>query len=89
MMVKRRRELMRLGLAVVMIALAGCAEMPSFLGGGPPPQQMASADVPPPMVQNCGIVSIGSPTKYACDGKVYTSFDLLKMRLAWEKSHAG
>ncbi len=80
---------MRLGLAVAMIALAGCAEMPSFLGGGPPPQQMAGADVPPPMVQNCGIVSIGSPTKYACDGKVYTSFDLLKLRLAWEKSHAG
>ena len=80
---------MRLGLAVATIALAGCAEMPSFLGGGPPPQQMAGGDVPPPMVQNCGIVSIASPTKYACDGKVYTSFDLLKLRLAWEKSHAG
>jgi hypothetical protein len=41
------------------------------------------------MVQNCGIVSIGSPTKYACNGKTYTSFELLKLRLAWEKEHGA
>jgi hypothetical protein len=87
MMVKRRRGLMRLGLAATMIAVSGCAWMqPS---GGASSQQLAAADRPPPMVQNCGIVGIGSPTKYACDGKVYTSFDLLKLRLDWEKNHGG
>ena len=34
----------------------------------------AAGDNPPPLVQNCGIVSISSPTKYACNGKTYTSF---------------
>ena len=41
------------------------------------------------MVQNCGIVSIGSPSNYACDGKVYTAFQLAKLRQDWEKSHGG
>jgi hypothetical protein len=86
-MVKRKSEIVRLGLAVVMITMAGCASMQS--PGGGPPQQVADADRPPPMVQNCGIVSIGSPTKYACNGKTYTSFELLKLRLAWEKSHGA
>jgi hypothetical protein len=85
-MVKRKSDIVRLGLAVVMITVAGCASMqPS----GRPPQQVADADRPPQMVQDCGIVSIGSPTKYACNGKTYTSFDLLKLRLAWEKSHGA
>jgi hypothetical protein len=87
--VKKQREFLRSGLATAMIALAGCAGMQPYHGGGSPPQQVAAADRPPPMVQNCGIVSIGSPTKYACDGKVYTSFDLLKLRQDWEKNHGG
>jgi hypothetical protein len=87
-MVKRKREIVRFGLAVVMIAVAGCSSMQSP-GGGSPQQVAASADRPPPMVQDCGIVSVGSPTKYACNGKIYTSFDLLKLRLAWEKSHGA
>lgn len=89
MMVKRRRGWMRLGLAAALIAVSGCTGMQSYLGGGASPRQLASADNPPPMVQNCGIVGIGSPTKYACDGKVYTSFDLLKLRQNWEKNHGG
>jgi hypothetical protein len=36
--------------------------------------------------RDCAIVTISSPTRYACDGKVYTSFDLEKQRLAWETS---
>ena len=36
------------------------------------------------MQRDCAIVTISSPTRYACDGKVYTSFDLEKQRLAWE-----
>ena len=86
--VRAMRELRRISFATAMVALAGCAGMQSH-GSGASYQQVAAADRPPPMVQNCGIVSIGSPTKYACDGKVYTSFDLLKLRLAWESNHGG
>jgi hypothetical protein len=89
MTVKRRRGLMRLSLATGMIAVSGCAAMQSQRGIGSSSEQVAAADVPPPQVQNCAIVSIGSPTKYACDGKVYTSFDLLKLRQDWEKNHGG
>ncbi len=31
-------------------------------------------------VQDCGIVAISSPPKYACGGKVYTAFQLAKIR---------
>jgi hypothetical protein len=88
MMVRRGKEFVRLSIASAMIAVSGCAWM-QHPGGGAPQQQMAAGDVPPPMVQDCGIVAITSPTKYACNGKVYTSFDLLKLRLAWEKSHGS
>ena len=88
MMEKRGRWLMRLGLVAGMFAVSGCAATP-WGGGGSSYQQVAAADRPPPMVQDCGIVGIGSPTKYACNGKVYTSFDLLKLRLDWEKTHGG
>ncbi len=88
-MMKLGRGLMRLGLAAGMIATAGCAVMHSQRGIGSSNDQVAAADVPPPQVQNCGIVSIGSPSKYACNGKVYTSFDLLKLRQDWEKNHGG
>jgi hypothetical protein len=85
-MVKRTRKFVRLSLATAMLVVSSCAWIQP---GGGQPRQVASADVPPPMVQNCGIVSIGSPTKYACNGKTYTSFELLKLRLAWEKEHGA
>ena len=88
MRVKWKRKILRRSLAVATIALGGCAGMQRHSGDSSY-QQVAAADRPPPMVQNCGIVSIGSPTKYACDGKVYTSFDLLKLRQDWEKNHGG
>jgi hypothetical protein len=34
----------------------------------------------PPRVENCGIVAVSSPTKYVCNGKVYTSFELTNLR---------
>jgi hypothetical protein len=40
-------------------------------------------------VQNCAIVGISSPSKYACGGKVYTSFQLLKLRQEWEQAPRG
>lgn len=72
------------GLALVM---GGCAAM------SPSSHAVAGAGnagaTPPPLVQNCAIVGISSPSKYACDGKVYTSFQLLKLRQDWNQPHGG
>jgi hypothetical protein len=62
---------LRVGLGAVAFAaltLAGCSNNP-FSDYGPSPR-----------VADCAIVSIGSPTKYACNNKVYTSFDLADIR---------
>lgn len=69
----------RLALASTALAMAvcGCSAMPSFGNGAASTQQASET---PPRVQDCGIVSISSPTRYACNGKVYTSFELVKLR---------
>jgi len=69
-----------LTLAAVALAMevCGCSAMDR-----PAPAQQASVSTP--RVQDCGIVSIGSPTRYVCNDKVYTSFELAKLRLASEK----
>jgi hypothetical protein len=76
----------RLFSCVAALAVAGCSAM-GFGTKSAPPQQVSMASTPPPIVQNCGIVSIGSPTKYVCNGKVYTSFDLANLREDWAKNH--
>jgi hypothetical protein len=40
----------------------------------------AKADPAPPALRDCGIVSIGSPSKYICHGKVYTAYQLQHLR---------
>lgn len=67
--------------------LCGCSALPwSGTGGRSGTSNIAGA---PPRVQDCGIVSISSPTKYACNGKVYTTFELVKLREDWTKNHGG
>jgi aspartate aminotransferase-like enzyme len=66
-----------MGLALLASGLAGCSILPQKGWGTPPPGA-------PPMVTDCSVVTISTPTRYACNGKVYTSFDLEKQRLAWE-----
>lgn len=40
-----------------------------------------AAKIPPNVrVQDCAIVAISSPSRFACDGKVYTSFQLYRAR---------
>jgi aspartate aminotransferase-like enzyme len=68
-------------LGLAMLGVAGCALLPQKGWGSPP----AGA---PPLVQDCAIVTISSPTRYACNGKVYTSFDLERQRLAWETAQS-
>lgn len=65
-------------LALLASGLAGCTALLPQSGWGPTP---ASA---PPLVQNCLNIGSSTPARYACDGKVYSSFDLEKKRLAWE-----
>jgi hypothetical protein len=34
----------------------------------------------PPKVENCAIVTVGTPVLYACKGKVYTGYKLQHLR---------
>lgn len=88
MLTRTRQWSTKLALASAMLAIGacGCSALPPFSRAS---TQQASAKAPPPSVQECGIVGIGSPSKYACNGKVYTSFELAKLRQDWEKSHGG
>lgn len=45
-------------------------------------EKQAAVKVPPWVrVQDCGLVAISSPTRYACpDGKIYTNFELSRAR---------
>src|SRR5579864_9320082 len=96
---KQRIELMRrtkrfcswrlsLASAVVIASVAGCASVQSTVTPAWTPTQTAgTAQIP--RVEDCAIVGISSPTKYACNGKVYTSFQLAKLRMDEEKKYAA
>jgi hypothetical protein len=84
---KIKESLWRLAPAAAAIAVAGCSAMPSFGRSAPTHIASSAAPNPPPRVQNCGIVSIGSPTKYVCNDKVYTSFELVDLQQDWDKDH--
>ena len=70
----------------VLPAIAFCAAM-AALGAGC--AEVAPATAPAtgttaqaaPRIWDCGLVSSGSPSKYVCNGKVYTTFQLAKIRL--------
>jgi hypothetical protein len=75
-------------LAALALTLGGCSSIqPSLLPGASPPQQTADSSQPPPRVQDCGILNNASPREFACRGKVYTSFQLAKLREDWAKNH--
>ncbi len=59
------------------LAIAGCAAQ----GGAVSAQK--------PKVEDCGIVAISSPPKYACHGKVYTAFQLAQLRAEAAKKYAS
>jgi len=75
---------------VIALALAGCSSRNS--GNFPPPgAAMAKGKPtgPPPNVEDCAMMSSGSPTKYVCNGKQYTTFDLYKMRNDYKNTGGG
>jgi hypothetical protein len=55
---------------------------PTYRGaaGGAAATEKPKLTTPPPLVQNCGLVAISTPARYACNGKTYTTFQLTKIR---------
>ena len=74
--------------AAAMAAMAGCATAKSTVTPAWTPTQTAGTTAAP-RVEDCAIVAISSPSKYACNGKVYTSFQLAKLRMDEEKKYAA
>ncbi len=67
-----------LGLCAALIG--GCA-MSAQPQAGATTTAMAK---PVPQAENCAIVTVGTPVKFACNGKVYTSYALQHLRDAAE-----
>jgi hypothetical protein len=83
---------MSIAAGVIVLALAGCSSHSNSGGNFPPPgAAMANGKPtgPPPRVADCAMTNSGSPTKFVCNGKTYTTFDLHRMRMAWEKQQAA
>jgi hypothetical protein len=57
--------------AVMIASVAGCSTTP--------PWSTRAAGQPAP-VQDCTVFNISTPTRYACNGKVFTSYQLAKVR---------
>jgi hypothetical protein len=74
--------------AAMIASTAGCASIQSTITPAWTPSQTAGTKQVP-RVEDCAIVGISSPTKYACNGKVYTSFQLAKLRMDEEKKYAS
>ncbi len=63
------------------LGIAGCASQVGAVTPG------GSGAASAPRVQNCGVVAISSPPKYACNGKVYTALELERLRLDEAKKY--
>jgi hypothetical protein len=74
------------------VMLVGCSStsMPwsRSTGNFPPPGAAMAGGKPtgpPPKVADCIMIQMSSPAKYVCNAKVYTSFQLARMRADYEK----
>ncbi len=54
--------------------------------GGAAATEKPKLTTSPPLVQNCGVVAISTPARFACNGKTYTSFQLTKIRNDYAKN---
>ncbi|MGO9057276.1 MAG: hypothetical protein ACLQU2_07795 [Candidatus Binataceae bacterium] len=65
----------------LLMALSGCAGTSlSWPTTQPAAPAVASSGTPVPRVQDCIAINTGTPSKYVCGGKTYTSHELRKMR---------
>lgn len=71
-----------LGWCAFAIALSGCAGSSSmnWWTTSPAAPSTTAAGDPVPRVQNCIAINTGTPSKYVCNGKTYTSHELRKIR---------
>ena len=70
------RKILRLMALFFIFAPAGCA-----FNRSTPSLASASAGISPlPLVRNCAVLQTGSPSRFACNGRIYTSFQLAKLR---------
>ena len=78
-------------ITLVLGTLAGCATVTSKPAAqqGPGAAAIQAAANPIPRVQDCGVLNTGTPSRFACDGKVYTSFQLAKLREDEAKRYAS
>ncbi len=84
-----RARLARLTTIMLAALACGCAAM----SPAPPAQSGANAQAaakPIPRVEDCAVLNTGTPSRFACNGKVYTSYQLAKLREdAAKKKAAG
>jgi hypothetical protein len=67
--------------ALCALAISGCAGSGLMWPTSPPPAPASTAaDPPAARVQDCINIGSGTPSKYVCHGKTYTSHELRKMR---------
>jgi hypothetical protein len=82
----KMRKLLKFGpeaaaVCALALALSGCAGssiIRPFTSSQAP--AVAANSNPVPRVQDCIVVAIGTPSKFVCNGKTYTSHELRKMR---------
>jgi hypothetical protein len=72
--------------AAAHMGAAGTAAPTYAAVGGAAKTEKPKITTAPPLVQDCGVVAISTPARYACNGKTYTSFQLTKMRADYAKN---
>jgi hypothetical protein len=55
----------------------------------PAPARFRSLPSPLPRVSDCAVIQTGTPSRFACNGKVYTSYQLAKLREDEAKRYAA
>ena len=81
-----------IGAGAMMMMLTGCCSASISGGNFPPPGATATSGkptCPSPKVEDCALTNVGSPQKFVCKGKPYTSFDLARMRTDCERKHGA
>ncbi len=81
--IRRSLAILSIGFA---LATAGCA---ASAQPAPAPASTVARTDPRPNVQDCGIVTISSPSKYVCNGKVYTAYQLQHLKEQYVSARAG
>lgn len=80
---RKQHQLHRNAIAacVLAIAVSGCAGSSlSWPTTQPAAPMQTAGDKPVPKVQDCININSGTPSKYVCHGKTYTSHELRKAR---------